>query len=59
MSETPDPNAGGNPPPAFDSAPFWNSLQGEDKDFAERKGFLKPGTDGKLPSPVELARARE
>lgn len=47
---------GDKAPVAFDAAPFYASLEGDDKAFVEKKGLLKPGDDGKLPSPVVLAR---
>lgn len=40
------------PPPEFDAAPFYASLQGDDKEFAERKGLLKLDDKGKYASPL-------
>jgi len=49
----PNPDAGGNPPPAeFDTAAFYASLEGDDKEFAERKGLLKLDDKGKPASPL-------
>lgn len=50
MTDAPDLNT---PPPAeFDPAPFYASLAGDDKEFAERKGLLKLDDKGKPASPL-------
>lgn len=49
MTDEPNKDA---PPADFDPAPFYASLQGEDKDFAERKGLLKVDDKGKPASPL-------